>query len=239
MTKLLAKSKLPRKLTIFAFAFLLTCSFVAIQVASPTPPIHKPLTSLSQLLPRAVWKAPEITWPQLPLDLTASWAEEEASVEVQPTYAALTYVAGFTYLSEIPLSYELQQYTYQRCQDSGLEYEMVLAIMWRESLFQTQAVGVNKNGTKDSGLMQINDINRGWLSDHGISDLLDPYQNIDAGTLILSKYFNKYSENQALMAYQYGESGMLKKVEEGMTTNELTEKVKNKRDEFKALRMSV
>lgn len=238
MTKMLVKNRLSRKLIVFAFAFLITCSAVAIQVASPKPPLHKPLISLSQLLPRNILKK-DFTMPQLPLDLSTLAMEGDVMVEALPTYAAISYTPGFTYLSEISLSYELQQYTFQRCQESGLEYEMVLAIMWRESLFQPYAVGVNKNGTKDSGLMQINDINRGWLSEHGISDLLDPYQNIDAGTLILSQYFSKYNENMALMAYQYGEQGMLNKVEEGMTTNELTEKVKNKRDEFKAMRMSV
>lgn len=137
---------------------------------------------------------------------------------------------------EIPLSRELQQYTYQKCREHGLEYELVLAIMWRESGFQTQAVGVNANGTRDSGLMQINDVNRPWLeAEHGIQDLLDPYQNIDAGTAILGGYFAKYGENQALMAYQYGEQGMLQKVAGGMETNFLTEKVKAKRDEFAAL----
>ena len=42
---------------------------------------------------------------------------------------------------DLPLSEELQRYTYNRCQELGLEYEMVLAIMWRESRFQPTAVG--------------------------------------------------------------------------------------------------
>ncbi len=143
--------------------------------------------------------------------------------------------APFRYL-DIPLEQSLQEYTHARCEQLGLEYEMVLAIMWRESLFQADAVGVNTNGTRDSGLMQINDINRQWLfEEYGIENLLDPYQNIDAGTTILAGYFAKYAEPYALMAYQYGESGMLEHAAEGMTTNALTEKVQNKRDEFKAM----
>jgi soluble lytic murein transglycosylase-like protein len=143
---------------------------------------------------------------------------------------------GFSYSDEIPLSRELQEYTYGRSRLLGLEYEMVLAIMWRESQFKHDVVGSNSNGTRDSGLMQINDINRGWLKEkHGIENLLDPYQNIDAGTLILSDYFTKYDETRALLCYQYGEQGMLKKWEEGMRTNDLTVLVQSKRDEYREL----
>lgn len=163
-----------------------------------------------------------------PIRLTDSDLEKQmTALGIQPR--------PFRYL-DIPLSRELQRYTYQKCREYGLEYEMVLAVMWRESGFQTQAVGYNTNGTRDSGLMQINDVNRRWLLDrHGISDLLDPYQNITAGTAILADYFSKYGENHALMAYQYGEQGMLDKVAGGMETNFLTEKVKTLRDEFVAM----
>jgi hypothetical protein len=141
---------------------------------------------------------------------------------------------SFIYIDNIPLSYELQHYTYQRCLDEELDYELVLALMWRESRFQVDAVGHNENGTQDSGVMQINDVNKGWLlEDHGITDLMDPYQNIDAGTIILGNYTEKYGAQAALMAYQYGEMGMKQKHAEGVYTNDLIAKLMVKRAEIR------
>jgi hypothetical protein len=144
---------------------------------------------------------------------------------------------GFQYHPEIPLSYDLQKYTYERCLEVDLEYEMVLAVMWRESTFRLDTVSINRNGTQDSGLMQINDVNRGWLYEqHGISDLFDPYQNIDAGTLILSRLFEKYeNEKMALIGYQFGESGMLRAWENGTRTTPVSRDVQQKRDEFREM----
>jgi soluble lytic murein transglycosylase-like protein len=144
--------------------------------------------------------------------------------------------AGFVYSAEIPLSEELHRYTYERCEANELDYELVLALMWRESRFQTQAVHINRNGTQDSGIMQINDVNRGWLAEkHGITDLMDPKQNIAAGTTMLGGFTNKYGEHNALLAYQYGEAGMRRKLAQGVTTNKQIQLLYSKRADFVAL----
>ena len=170
--------------------------------------------------------------------------EEEA--EVLPVFSAMPAAAplyphvdtlGFFYLEQIPLSYELQRYTYYRSAALGIEYELVLALMWRESTFRIEAVSINRNGTQDSGLMQINDVNRGWLEErYGIYNLMDPFQNIDAGTLILADLLSRYGEKQALMAYQFGESGMLRLIREGADAGARTIRVREKRDEFRIMR---
>lgn len=143
---------------------------------------------------------------------------------------------GFVYSASIPMSYELQRYTYDKCVEQELEYELVLALMWRESRFRVDAVNINQNGTQDSGIMQINDVNKDWLyEEYGIDNLLDPMQNIDAGTAMLGKFTAKYGEHGALMAYQYGETGMQKKLEEGVTTNDKITLLLNKREDFRAM----
>jgi hypothetical protein len=142
----------------------------------------------------------------------------------------------FIYTEQIPLSRELQEYTFAQCRENGLSYELVLALMWRESRFQVTAVGYNRNGTRDNGVMQINDVNRGWLmSELGITDLMDPRQNIAAGTAMLGRLTAKYGEHNALMAYQYGETGMKRKLRQGVTTNDLIRQLYAKRAEFIAL----
>lgn len=160
----------------------------------------------------------------------------DAAPSAEPEVPAVEPSAEFVYLPGIPMSYELQAYTFTRCEELSLDYALVLAIMWRESRFQVNAVNLNANGTQDNGIMQINDVNKDWLfQEHGISDLMDPRQNIGAGTAMLAHFIEKYGEHDALMAYQYGETGMQQKFEQGVTTNDLITLVQTKRGEFHSL----
>lgn len=168
--------------------------------------------------------------------LTPVPAIEPQSPEPERYYSGTPNAEGFVYCEDIPLSKTLQQYTWDRCVQMKLDYSLVIALMWRESRFNTDAVGMNVNGTQDSGIMQINDVNKGWLSEkHGITNLMDPVQNIDAGTLMLSGFAGKYGEHGALMAYQYGESGMKQKIAQGVTTNKQIEQLMEKRAYFHGL----
>lgn len=169
-----------------------------------------------------------------PLSAEYPLSNEEPLRGGQPLILASPAVNGeFVYSPDIPLSYALQHYTYQACVEAELEYELVLALMWRESRFQTDAINVNTNGTKDSGIMQINDVNKEWLEEqHGIDDLLDPVQNIDAGIIMLQTFVEKYGIHDALMAYQYGEEGMKRQIERGVTTNDLIKKLMVQRNVY-------
>jgi hypothetical protein len=66
------------------------------------------------------------------------------------------------------------------------ELSEVDRIMWRESKCQPGTTRRNANGTIDRGLMQINDINLGWLARVGITadDLLDGNENLKAARLL-------------------------------------------------------
>lgn len=145
-------------------------------------------------------------------------------------------LSEFVYTPDIPLSEELQLFTYEQCVEQDIDYTLVLAVMWRESRFKTGVVNVNRNGTRDSGIMQINDVNKGWLAKElGITDLMDPKQNIIAGTTMLGRLTEKYGEHNALMAYQYGEGGMQRKLSQGVTTNKQIQLVYTKQADFAAL----
>lgn len=144
--------------------------------------------------------------------------------------------SGFVYSQHIPLSYELQEFTFNKCKERGLEYELVLAIMWRESRFKINAVNYNSNGTCDNGIMQINDVNRKWLREkYGITDLMDPYQNINAGTAMLGELTQKYGPHNALMAYQYGEGGMQAQFKKGNTTSHAIQEAYRQRDYYRTI----
>lgn len=155
-----------------------------------------------------------------------------SSTTARPPQAA----AERYYIPDIPLSRELQAYTFTLCQEQGISYELVLAVMQRESRFHTDAQGHNANGSCDSGLMQINSCNAGWLKDkHGIDDLMDPYQNIRAGTLMLSGHIRTYGENDGLMAYHMGGGGMRNAKKRGVTSTAYSRGVLETRDQIAAL----
>ena len=142
----------------------------------------------------------------------------------------------FPYHASLPIRRELQEYTYARCRELDLDYPLVLALMWKESRFKEHAVNINTNGTQDSGIMQINDVNRNWLyTEFGIDNLMDPYQNIQAGTEMLSRFTKKHGSHNALLAYQFGEEGMLEKLSQGVSTTRQIEQLYAKRDEYSAL----
>lgn len=120
---------------------------------------------------------------------------------------------------DIKLSQELQLYTYTKCADLGIaeDYELVLAMMWQESSYRPNLI----SKTNDYGLMQINKVNHSWLSEElGITDFLDPYQNIDAGTHIIASLLLKYEDpHKALMAYNFGEAGARRHWKQGTYTS--------------------
>ncbi len=129
---------------------------------------------------------------------------------------------------DIGLSEELQKYTFQQCKKNGLEFELVLAVMQVESNFKSDLI----SRTNDYGLMQINKVNHKRLKKElGVTDFLDPKQNIDCGIYMLKELFDKYSdEHKVLMAYNFGEGGMKRKWKKGVRSSKYSRKVLQTRE---------
>ena len=84
----------------------------------------------------------------------------------------------------IALPLDEQKYTYNMCEKYGVEYELMLAVMYKESHFNANA----SSGIAD-GLCQINKGNLSSLAKIGVTNLFNPYQNIQAGAYILARCF--------------------------------------------------
>lgn len=156
---------------------------------------------------------------------------EEKAIPQQPEEPAALF-----YIPEVPLDRELQEYTYDLCTENNVDYELVLAVMWRESRFELNATGYNDNGTQDSGVMQINDCNKEWIADElNVTDLYDPKQNILAGVTMLSGLIDTYGEHDGLMAYGVGETGMQRLKTDGFATLGNVQIALDKRDEIEMM----
>ena len=120
----------------------------------------------------------------------------------------------------INLSEDLQKYAYNMCKKYGVPYVIFLALMKVESGYRANA----KSATNDYGLCQINGSNYAYLKKKlGITDLYDPYQNIQAGAYWLGRYYKSWKGSasgeeltlHALNSYNWGEGGYRKYLKNG------------------------
>lgn len=126
----------------------------------------------------------------------------------------------------IPLSHELQRYSWDMSTKYMIPYELLLAVMYAESGFNE----VCDTG-KCHGLMQIHEVNYASLYEGlGLKDIdKDPMANIEAGAYILSNYIRMCEGDldKVLMAYNCGYWGAKRKWEAGQTSSNYSQKVQN------------
>lgn len=137
-------------------------------------------------------------------------AEPEPETEPEPTEPPEV-------LYEVPLEDDLQRFIRAECEAQGVPFEIVLAMIERESSYRPGVV----SPTNDYGLMQINEVNHEWLREKlGITDIMDPEQNVRAGVYILGEAYRRYGDiHFALMAYNMGDAGAARAWEQGSYTS--------------------
>lgn len=153
-----------------------------------------------------------------PLKTTTTIRVTESTEESDPEIEYTFY--------DVPLDIETQKEVISICSEYGLEYELILGIITVEcESFNPKSTG---DGGASLGLMQIQPK---WWSDtmerEGVTDLLDPLQNIRCGCAILNELKNTYgTEYRALQAYNTGRPD---------TKNGYAEKVYRRVDELTRL----
>ncbi|MEM1668353.1 MAG: lytic transglycosylase domain-containing protein [Thermofilaceae archaeon] len=89
----------------------------------------------------------------------------------------------------------------------GVSYELLMAIAKVESRFNPRALGRNKNGSYDIGIMQINSSWLPYLRRYGvrIEHLWDPCYNIHIGAMVLRHCMDIYGNSwRAVDCYNKG-----------------------------------
>lgn len=124
---------------------------------------------------------------------------------------------------DVDLDEETQEFIFYLCKGYNIDFCLVMAIIKQESNFDASTI----SPTNDYGLMQINIVNHEWLTDTlGVTDFLDPEENVRAGVFVLRKLFEEYNDpSLVLMSYNMGEKGATKLWKKGIYSTEYTESV--------------
>lgn len=129
-------------------------------------------------------------------------APQEAQAEIKLPEAEPASVTEKVPLYNVPLSTDLQEHIRQLCDDYGVDMPLVLAIIGQESNYRPDAVGDNGNSL---GLMQIQPRwHQSRMDKLGMTDLLDPYQNVTIGIDLLAELIETGGTRWAIMAYNAG-----------------------------------
>lgn len=125
---------------------------------------------------------------------------------------------------------EQQEFVFFLCKGYNVDFTLVMALIQQESSFNPNVV----SPTNDYGYMQINAINHEWLTKTiGVTDYLDPYQNIRAGVFVLRKLIERYQDtNMVLMAYNMGETGASRLWEKGIFSTDYTQDILTIQEQF-------
>ena len=133
---------------------------------------------------------------------------------------------------DVPMDARLQEYVFYLSEAYDIDFTFVMALIQHETNFEAGAI----SPTNDYGLMQINSVNHTYLTEElGITDFLDPYENVKAGMFILRKLFEKYeTPEKVLMAYNMGETGAARLWEQGIFEVNYSKEVLQKQAEYAA-----
>lgn len=174
----------------------------------------------------------EISKVDIPITEAATEVETEPSISPECTpyedpnnyvypfntmsadWGAELYSSGFKYY-QIPQEYidgggcfpeVVQAYLWSLCQEKGIDYYVVVALIERESKYQWDASGDNGNS---KGYMQIYEkwhLDR--MEEEGVTDLYNPYGNIRVGLNFIYELSDagETDYHYVLMSYNMGES---------------------------------
>lgn len=156
---------------------------------------------------------PETTEEPLPeAPKTAPETTKEETIETVEEVCETTVETKLYY--DVPLDADLQEHIFALCEIYEIDPAVVISVIARESSFRSQVMG---DGGESYGLMQIK---KKWhiarMERLGVTDLLDPYQNVTVGIDYLAELL-RYGDSLewALMCYNGGYSYADKRMASG------------------------
>lgn len=105
---------------------------------------------------------------------------------------------------DVPLDAETQRLLYEACGETGIRYELALAVIWQETDFRNV---VGDDGAS-YGYMQVQPKwHENRMERLGVTDLADPYGNFLVGCDFLAELVERYDIVDALTKYNSGKTG--------------------------------
>lgn len=123
---------------------------------------------------------------------------------------------------KLPLSNNLQNYIRQLCIKYGVSERLVYSVMGVETGGTYNPNLISSTG--DYGLLQINlQSQRSLMQKLGVSDLLNPFQNVKIGIYLLGSLTKQYhNTSEVLLSYHLGPNGMLHAIRNGIWSTDYT-----------------
>lgn len=118
----------------------------------------------------------------------------------------------------------VQTYLYNLCRESNISYPLMLALIETESGYKWDAT------SPDGDCKGYAMINEQWhkdrMSRHGVTDIYNPYGNLEVSVDFLSELFRKYHDvGIVLMCYNCGEKMAMELVADGIYGTQYSEKI--------------
>lgn len=105
----------------------------------------------------------------------------------------------------VPLEDEIQQFIGRKCAEYQISPAVVLAVIGTESQYNVNAIGDHGNSF---GLMQIyQSVHRDRMERLGVTNLLNPYQNVTVGIDFLSELLDKDNGLEWALSFYSGNGG--------------------------------
>lgn len=105
---------------------------------------------------------------------------------------------------DVPMEREVQKALYEACTETGLRYELMLAVVRKETDYRN----VTGDGGESYGYCQVQPR---WHKERmerlGVTDLMDPASNFRVACDYLAELLERYELPQALTAYNSGKPG--------------------------------
>ena len=149
------------------------------------------------------WQAEREEIPPQPAAATApADVAEQEDYENEKIEEAL-YASGY-FREDVPLDGDTQALLHAACDESGIPYELALAVIEQETGFRN----VTGDDGASCGYMQIQEKwHRDRMARLGVTDLMDPFGNFRVGCDFLAELLDQYSLEEALTAYNSGRPG--------------------------------
>lgn len=148
------------------------------------------------------WQVEREEVPQPAAATAPADVAEQEDYENEKIEEAL-YASGY-FREDVPLDGDTQALLHAACDESGIPYELALAVIEQETGFRN----VTGDDGASCGYMQIQEKwHRDRMARLGVTDLMDPFGNFRVGCDFLAELLDQYSLEEALTAYNSGRPG--------------------------------